>query len=101
MGRAYLPKKKRNGSSKREGEAPDGAHHVQDNSLCDLDQIDGSPVGAHSVVDCLAKGFIDSTPGSIAGLSRKYSLDDSAHVVPSTVNLGGSLEAPAGRSLSG
>ncbi|GMH14632.1 hypothetical protein Nepgr_016473 [Nepenthes gracilis] len=37
------------GSSHCSLEAPDGAHHVLDNSSCALDQIDGSPVGAPSV----------------------------------------------------
>ncbi|GMH04794.1 hypothetical protein Nepgr_006634 [Nepenthes gracilis] len=73
-------------------EAPVGAQLVMDKSSCDLDQIDGSLDGVHSIEDCLAYGVDDSTPGSIARLSRKYSLDDSVPVVPVTVSSRGSLE---------
>ncbi|GMH07525.1 hypothetical protein Nepgr_009365 [Nepenthes gracilis] len=51
-------------------EVPDGTHHALDNSSRDLDQIDGSPAGAHSAVDGFAYGIDDSTPDSIARLSR-------------------------------
>ncbi|GMH19182.1 hypothetical protein Nepgr_021023 [Nepenthes gracilis] len=81
------------GSSHCSLEAPDGVHHVLDNSSCDLEQSDGSPAGAHSGVDGLAYGIDDSTPDSIARISCLYSLDDSAHGVLSTEILRGSPDS--------
>ncbi|GMH16940.1 hypothetical protein Nepgr_018781 [Nepenthes gracilis] len=57
-------------------EDPDGAHQVLGNLLYVLDQLEGSPSEALSIEDCLKYGVDDSTPGSIARLARKYSLDD-------------------------
>ncbi|GMH19242.1 hypothetical protein Nepgr_021083 [Nepenthes gracilis] len=63
-------------------EDPDGAHQVMGNPSYVLDQLEGSPDEAHSAEDCLKYGVDDSTPGSIARLAHKYSLDD----VPNKVN---------------
>ncbi|GMH31884.1 hypothetical protein Nepgr_033728 [Nepenthes gracilis] len=66
-------------------EDSDGAHLVLDSS-CPMDQTERSQVEAKSVADCLVNGIDVSTPDSIVRISRKYSLVESAHGVPSSEN---------------
>ncbi|GMH20939.1 hypothetical protein Nepgr_022781 [Nepenthes gracilis] len=69
----------------------DGAHQDLDNTSCDLDQLEGSPDGGPTAENCLEYEVDDSTPDSIARISRKYSLVDSGHIVPIKVSPGDSL----------
>ncbi|GMH27864.1 hypothetical protein Nepgr_029707 [Nepenthes gracilis] len=57
-----------------------------DNPSCDLDQLEESPDGAPSAEHCLEFVVDDSTPNSIARISRKYSWLISGHIVPTNVS---------------